>query len=170
MMHLLRRAAEDLFPGYFALVRATGALSIAVHLLGFPGVAKALLVFNLAAYATLWTLVLTRLACFPGKFLADLVDHGRGPGFFTLVAGTCVLGTQVLVVGHALNVALWLWGAGIALWFVLMYTFFAAVMVRAGKPSIANGINGAWLIAAVATQSVAVLGASLGGVSDIGDR
>src|SRR3546814_3711255 len=83
---------------------ATGALSIAVHLLGFPGVAKALLVFNLAAYATLWTLVLTRLACFPGKLLADLVDHGRGPGFFTLVAGTCVLGTQVLVVGHALNV------------------------------------------------------------------
>src|SRR3546814_12727685 len=79
MMNLLRRAAEDLFPGYFALVMATGALSIAVHLLGFPGVAKALLVFNLAAYATLWILVLTRLACFPGKLLADLVDHGRGP-------------------------------------------------------------------------------------------
>lgn len=167
-MNLLRRAAEDLFPGYFALVMATGALSIAIHLQGFPRIAQAFLVFNVAAYAALWTLVLTRLACFPGKMLADLVDHGRGPGFFTLVASTCVLGTQVLVVGHAQTVALWLWGAGIALWVVVMYAFFTAVMVRARKPSLATGINGAWLIAAVATQSVAVLGASIGGVIDIG--
>ncbi len=105
-MNLLRRAAEDLFPGYLALVMATGALSIAIHLLGFPRIAQALLVFNLAAYAALWSLVLARLVCFPGKMLADLVDHGRGPGFFTLVAGTCVLGTQVLVVGHAQDIAL----------------------------------------------------------------
>lgn len=166
-MSLLRRAAEDLFPGYFALVMATGALSIAIQLLGFAVVAQALLVFNLAAYAVLWCLVLTRLACFPRKLLADLVDHGRGPGFFTLVAGTCVLGTQMVVVGNAPGVALWLWGAGIALWILVMYAFFTAVTVRARKPSLANGINGAWLIAAVATQSVAVLGGTLGGVVEI---
>jgi tellurite resistance protein TehA-like permease len=167
-MNLLRRAAEDLFPGYFALVMATGALSIAILLLGFPRFARALLIFNIAAYATLWVLVLTRLVCFPGKLLGDLVDHERGPGFFTLVAGTCVLGTQLLVVGHAPDTALWLWGLGILLWVVVMYGFFAAVMVRARKPSIASGINGAWLIAAVATQSIAVLGASIGGFVDIG--
>ncbi len=167
-MNLLRRAAEDMFPGYFALVMATGALSIALHLLGFPRAAQALLVFNVAAYVAMWSLVLIRITCFPRKMLADLVDHGRGPGFFTLVAGTCVLGTQVLVVGHAPDTALWLWGLGIVLWVVVMYAFFTAVMVRDRKPSIASGINGAWLIAAVATQSVAVLGASLGGAIDIG--
>jgi tellurite resistance protein TehA-like permease len=38
-----------------------------------------------------------------------------------------------------------------------MYTFFTAVTVRVRKPTLAHGINGAWLIAAVATQSVVVL-------------
>src|SRR3546814_5487805 len=66
-MNLLRRAAEDMFPGYFALVMATGALSIAIHLLGFPRVAQALLAFNIAAYAAMWSLILIRLTCFPGK-------------------------------------------------------------------------------------------------------
>jgi tellurite resistance protein TehA-like permease len=42
-----------------------------------------------------------------------------------------------------------------------MYGFFTAVIVRVKKPTLAEGINGAWLIAAVATQSVAVLGVAL---------
>src|SRR3546814_149616 len=41
-------------------------------------------------------------------------------------------------------------------------------MGRSTRTSIAARSNGAWLIAAVATHSVAVLGASLGGVLDIG--
>jgi tellurite resistance protein TehA-like permease len=42
-----------------------------------------------------------------------------------------------------------------------MYSFFATVVTRAEKPDLESGINGAWLIAAVATQSVAVLGGTL---------
>ncbi|MDP2333126.1 MAG: hypothetical protein Q8M19_20765 [Reyranella sp.] len=38
-----------------------------------------------------------------------------------------------------------------------MYGFFTAVTIRARKPSLAAGINGAWLIGAVATQSIVVL-------------
>ncbi|EES74102.1 tellurite resistance/C4-dicarboxylate transporter family protein [Paenibacillus barengoltzii] len=49
-------------------------------------------------------------------------------------------------------------GFGISLWVVIMYTFFTAVTVRKEKPTLAEGINGAWLIAAVATQSVSILG------------
>jgi tellurite resistance protein TehA-like permease len=165
---LLRRAAEDLFPGYFALVMATGELSVALHLMAPPVFAQALLVFNLAAFAVLWALVLTRLACFPRRMLADLADHGRGPGFFTLVAGTCVFGVQVLAVGHAPQAALWLWGIGIALWGIVMYGFFTAVIVSRRQPPPGAGINGVWLIAAVATQSVAVLGGALAGESAVG--
>lgn len=39
-----------------------------------------------------------------------------------------------------------------------MYVFVTAVMVREQKPSLEVGINGAWLIAALATQSVLILG------------
>ena len=39
-----------------------------------------------------------------------------------------------------------------------MYSFFTAVITRDEKPSLEDGINGAWLIAAVATQSVSTLG------------
>lgn len=42
-----------------------------------------------------------------------------------------------------------------------MYTFFTAVTVREKKPDLGEGINGAWLIAAVGTQSVSVLGTLL---------
>ncbi len=42
-----------------------------------------------------------------------------------------------------------------------MYTFFTAVTIRKDKPSITEGINGAWLIAAVATQSISILGTLL---------
>ncbi len=42
-----------------------------------------------------------------------------------------------------------------------MYTFFTAVTVRENKPSIELGLNGAWLIAVVATQSISVLGTLL---------
>src|SRR5690625_1397127 len=54
-----------------------------------------------------------------------------------------------------------LWQLGLAILGLLMYSFFTAVTIRGTKPSLAAGINGAWLIAAVATQSVVVLRAAL---------
>ena len=54
-----------------------------------------------------------------------------------------------------------LWFAGISLWVVIMYTFFTAVTVRENKPSIEAGLNGGWLLAVVATQSISVLGTLL---------
>lgn len=151
-------AAADLFPGYFALVMATGALSIACQLLGHRTLALALLAVNIPAYAILSALTLTRCAFFFPRIVRDMTDHSRGPGFFTLVAGTCVFGTQLTVVAHAPEIARWFWLFGICLWLVVMYSFFLAVTVRENKPSIETGINGAWLIASVATQSVSVLG------------
>src|SRR6476660_4214114 len=92
---------EELFPGYFAVVMATGIISIGSKLLGLPWIAMPLLWLNVAAYALLSVLLLARLTLYPGRVFSDLCDHNRGPGFFTVVAGTCVLGTQSLVVGEA---------------------------------------------------------------------
>ncbi|MCC6304345.1 MAG: tellurite resistance/C4-dicarboxylate transporter family protein [Rhodobacteraceae bacterium] len=149
--------AASLFPGYFALVMATGVVSIASQLLGLRPVALVLVLVNWVAYPALWTLTLIRAARFRDQLLRDISDHQRAPGFFTIVAGTCVLGTQNVVVIGATGVGTLLWWLGLGLWFVIMYTFFTAVTVRRRKPTLARGINGAWLIAAVSTQAVVVL-------------
>lgn len=136
---------------------ATGVVSIACQLLGLRFIAVPLVGVNWIAYVILWSLTLIRIAKFRELLLHDVADHGRAPGFFTIVAGTCVLGTQNMVVLGAAEVALALWWFGLGLWFLIMYSFFTAVTTRGRKPTLSRGINGAWLIAAVATQSVVVL-------------
>jgi len=154
-------AVRDLFPGYFALVMATGIVSVAAHLHDMPRIAIGLLAVNVVAYAVLSAMLVTRLVAYPGRVLEDFRDHGRGPGFFTLVAGTCMLGAELLVVAGATAPAWVLFWVGAGLWTVVMYGFFTATIVREKKPSLEAGINGAWLIAIVATQAVSVLGVLL---------
>jgi tellurite resistance protein TehA-like permease len=153
--------AESLYPGYFALVMATGALSIALHLHGYEIPARALLALNVVAYAVLAALLVLRLIRFPRRVVADMAEHARAPGFFTVVAGTCVLGTDLAITAGLTRPAMVLWEIGIALGVVVMYSFFFAVVTRPQKPDLESGINGAWLIAAVAAQSVSILGAVL---------
>lgn len=155
------RVAADLFPGYFALVMATGIISIATYQLEMKPLAWTLLVVNVIAYVVLWFLLLLRLTIFFARVRADITDHVRGPGFFTVVAATCVLGSQLVIITGQYRVAEVLWFLGLLLWALIMYTFFAAITVRENKPSVEIGLNGAWLIAVVATQSVSVLGTLL---------
>ena len=157
----LTGAVEHLFPGYFALVMATGIVSIAAHALRMPWIAWALLAVNISAYAVLVCLLAVRLVAYSPRVLEDLNSHARGPGFFTVVAGTCVLGSQIVILTGRAGVAHALWIAGIVLWVVVMYAFFTATVVREAKPSLETGINGAWLLGIVATQSVSVLGTLL---------
>jgi tellurite resistance protein TehA-like permease len=104
-----------------------------------------------------------RVTLFFPRIKQDIADHVRGPGFFTVVAGTCVLGSQLVIVLGRFSVAAFLWVAALVLWLVIMYTFFTAVTVRENKPTIESGLNGAWLLAVVATQSISVLGTLLAG-------
>src|SRR5436190_3684669 len=154
-------AAENLFPGYFALVMATGIISIAAFQLSMKPVAWILLAINLIAYAVLWILLLIRLLRFFPRVKTDITDHARGPGFFTIVAGTCVLGSQLVIVLGQYKAAMGLWIIGLGLWILIMYTFLAAVTVQEDKPPLETGINGTWLLATVATQSISVLGTLL---------
>ena len=157
----LSRAAADLFPGYFALVMATGIISIACFFLGMKSISLALLIIGLIGYVVLGLLLLIRLLFFFSRVKADIQDHVRGPGFFTVVAGSCVLGSALLIVLDQFRPALVLWLAGVSLWVVIMYTFFTAVTVRENKPSIEAGLNGGWLLIVVSTQSISVLGTLL---------
>jgi tellurite resistance protein TehA-like permease len=152
---------RELYSGYFALVMATGIVSIASFRLGYELVAYALLVINVVAYLVLWVLAIARVVLHPRRFAVDLTSHGTGPGFFTVVAGTAVLGSQVLLLTGMRPVAEALWWLATVLWVLIIYTFFTAITVRETKPTIDEGLSGAWLIAVVATQSVPVLGGLL---------
>ncbi len=150
---------RDLSPAYFALVMATGIVSIACHFLGMDFLAYPLFYLNQFFYLVLWLLTLGRLFRFSSHLLADLVDHSRGVGFLTLVAGTNVLGSQFVLLASNQRAAMTLWIVGLALWLVLIFTFFTVMTVKEQKPSLEAGINGAWMLTVVSTQSIAVLGA-----------
>ncbi len=161
MKRLLNERIAELFPGYFAMVMATGIVSVAASLEGITWFARALLWLNAPVYVVLVALTVARAIWHREPMARDLADHGRSPGFFTTVAGTCMLGTQLLVVQGDTETAELLWLAGAALWLVITYGFFTIVTVKEQKPPIQTGLNGSWLLAVVETQSIAVLGALL---------
>jgi tellurite resistance protein TehA-like permease len=146
-------------PAYFALVMATGIISIAA--LDFQLVALSLGLFavNLVAYAVLAAVTLVRALKYPRLLFADMTDHRIGPGFFTAVAGSSIIGAQFLLIAHSLAATTFFLALGVILWVGLTYTIFTAFTIKRDKPTLEHGITGAWLIAVVATQSVAVLAA-----------
>ena len=77
----------SLHPAYFAMVMATGIVSIAAQLLGMTAVAWLLFALNLVFYPALVALTIVRIARYRDRVVADLLDHGRSVGFFTTVAG-----------------------------------------------------------------------------------
>lgn len=155
----------DLFPGYFALVMATGILAIGAVQQGIRWLAWTLLWLNAAFYVALWALYLVRLARYRARFLDDLTSHQRGPAFLTMVAGTNVLGSGFVLIAGSRAAGVALWALGLALWVVLFYTVVAAVTIREPKPDLATGLNGGWLLLVVGTESVGVLASLLAGGS-----
>ncbi len=156
-----RAGLAGLSPAYFGMVMATGIVSIAAHLLGLAWLARGLYLLNCAFYAALWALYLLRLWWHPRAFFQDLFDHLRGPGYFTSIAASGVLGSQTVVLYGWLSAAFALWCVAIALWLGFTYAIFTILTVKEAKPPLDRGINGGWLLAVVATQSIAVLSALL---------
>ena len=154
-------AIKNLPPVYFSLVMATGIVSIAAHFEGFETIAQLLLWVNSAAYVTLWILYLVRLFRFPKQFGGDFFNFPRGVGYFTIVAGTCVLGSQINIVAGNPDVSGWLWLFGLGLWPLITYSIFTCFTVAPDKPDLAKGLNGGWLVAVVACQGVSLLGSQL---------
>jgi tellurite resistance protein TehA-like permease len=143
------------------MIMATGIVSIATDLMEMKAIGLALCWLNLLLFIVLWILTLARLVWHRRRFLSDLFDHNRSVGFFTAAAGSCVLGSQWLLIFQNAQMARLLWLFGIVLWIGLTYTVFTVLTVKENKPSLAEGINGGWLLAIVATQSVSNLGTLL---------
>ncbi len=149
----------EMSPAYFGMVMATGIVSLAAHFLVWPQIAQTLFQLNVVVYAVLCGLTVWRAVAHTRRFFGDMVDHLRGPGFFTTVAATCILGSQFILLGADLTTGSALWALATLLWVGLTYTIFAGFTIKEVKPTLDKGINGAWLLAVVATQSIAALSA-----------
>lgn len=142
-------------PGYFALVMATGIVSIACRLLGYPTVADVLLVTTMAGFVVLLIAYAARAIRFPRRFAASLRAPSSAVAYFTVVAGTNVLATALLA--HDLwIISLILGVAALLLWLVLTYGLFSLIVLAGHRPLLRE-ITGVWLVWVVGTQSVAVL-------------
>ncbi len=148
-------------PAYFGMVMATGIVSLAAHFLGQDWIAQALFYLNGLFYPALVVLSVLRALRHPQRFFGDMVDHLRGPGFFTTVAATGILGSQFILLDANYTLGTALWAFATLLWIALTYTIFAGFTIKEEKPTLDEGINGAWLLAVVATQSIAALSALL---------
>jgi tellurite resistance protein TehA-like permease len=156
----VRLAVEGLTPGYFALVMASGIISVGLQLQGFRLLSLALLVVCAVAFVVLLGLTLWRFLAFRRATNEDFTDPRRGFGFFTFVAGTNVLGVRLSMEGAHELAAVLLTLAGLA-WLVLGYVVpWTAVLGPQQRPVVATA-NGTWFIWVVASQSVAVAAATL---------
>lgn len=153
----------DMSPAGFGLVMATGIVSVAAHMLAYPRIADILFDLNIGFYLALWALTFARAFRHARPFFNDFADHLRGPGFFTMVAGTSILGSQFVLLQGDYRMGWLLWMLAAALWLVLTYAIFAALTIRLDKPALDRGLSGGWLLAVVSTQSLAVLGGMLAG-------
>jgi len=148
---------ESLHPAYFALVMATGIVGIAAQLHGLSLVSLVLFWLNGLFLAVLIIALVLRIARFPRAVAADICSHSRGVGFFTMVAAFGVFGGQLITQLKAVTAAIVFLAITGTLWLVVTYGVFAALVVKEPKPSLADSINGGWLVSVVAAQSVSAL-------------
>jgi tellurite resistance protein TehA-like permease len=154
-------ALAGLFPGYFALVMATGIVAVGAFQQDLDLLAGLLFLVGCVAFVVLASLTVARLVRYPRRLVSDLTHHSTGFSFLTLVAALNVLGGGAAVI-HEWWALTWIaWVASIVCWVLLLYPPLVAVIIDESKPPLGQGINGTWFLLTVATESVAVAGALL---------
>lgn len=146
-------------PGYFALVMASGIVSIGCELLGYVVLSRVILGFTAAAFVVLVAAYVLRLLLFGGFVRHSLSDPTTAMAYFTVVAGTDVLATRLAMGSHS-TVTLALGAAAGLVWLALTYGLPWWVVAEAHRPVLGE-INGTWLIWVVATQSLSIVAAAL---------
>jgi tellurite resistance protein TehA-like permease len=146
-----------LFPGYFALVMATGIVAIGAEQQNVHLLADALYGITVIAYVVLAVLLGLRIIRYRPLFVADLTNHAKGFAFLTTVAATNVLASSSIVIHGWWDLAWALWWFSLVLWAAFVYATLIAVVTGPDKPGLNTGINGSWFLLTVSTQSIAVV-------------
>ena len=152
---MIRRALATLDPGYFALVMASGIVSVGTDLTGYPLLSEIVLWFTMVAFVALVLAYVARIVWFGVYVRQSLRDPTTAMAYFTVVAGTNVLAARLAMAHHPL-VALGLGAAGAIVWVVLTYGLPWSIVAAARRPVLGE-INGTWLVWVVATQSLSIV-------------
>jgi len=154
-----RLTLQVLHPGNFAMVMASGIISIGFQTLHFEVLAEALFIYALAAWLMLLALSAGRALFFAPAVRDDLLNPRMVFSFFTLVAATDIVGLLLLDRGQT-ALALACWSFAFAAWCTLLYLAFSVLTFLTHEHNV-NIVHGGWLIAIVGTQSLVLLGARL---------
>lgn len=150
---------QVLHPGNFAMVMASGIISIGFSTLHFERLAEALYVYAVGAWLMLMALSALRALLYAPAVRDDLLNPRTVFSFFTLVAATDIVGLLLLDRGHT-ALALACWFFAFAAWCTLLYLAFSVLTFLTHEQNV-NVVHGGWLIAIVGTQSLVLLGARL---------
>ena len=145
---------RTLYPGYFASVMATGIVSVALLLSHALALSLALWITGSALLVFLAVIYAIRAMRFPREMRRDFLDPATAFGFFTFIAAVGVMATRFALGGWTYVPGILTIIAAIA-WFTLTYWTFAMLLFTNEKP-IDRALNGSWLIAIVATESLAI--------------
>jgi len=154
----LRRAwlnwVRSLYTGYFSCVMATGIVSVALLLNSTLALSYILWALGFIFLAFLVVVYSLRGVRYSRELGRDFANPATAFGFFTFIAGLGVMATRSALGGWTVVPAILTIVAVIA-WFGLTYWLFASLTFTNQKP-IEQALNGSWLIAIVATESLAI--------------
>ncbi len=153
-----RVLSVDLPADVFAIVMATGIVSVAADDHHYRLIGSVLAVMASAAFVVLAVGLGVKIVARRDVVIAESRDPDTALRMFTFVAAACVLG----VVWRADRVALWVLAVLAALgWLVLMPLAIRDVRSRP-RAELQDHARGSWLLVSVATSGLATTAADLG--------
>lgn len=162
---IIGNGIKNFHPAYFAMVMATGILSIAFEAMAFSGIASVLFTLNLFFYLILCTIFTARMMFFLPDLMADLRNLRRALLFLTFVIGTNTIGMQLVTFQQATGLAIILWIIALTGWLVCIYFILLDLISMLGKP-VHEIVNGTTLLVVVSTVSIPLLGIRLVDATD----
>lgn len=156
----LARAARAATPGSFAMVMATGIVSAALRLDGYPVPGDVLLAIAGAGFVLLVGVTCWRAARLPMLLRADLTSPDLVFSAFAFAAACAVLASGLAATGYP-YIAAALAAAAAAAWLATTVLIGVRVLASPGaRPHIAD-VNATWFLWAVATQSLVIAAAAV---------
>ncbi|HWS40665.1 MAG TPA: tellurite resistance/C4-dicarboxylate transporter family protein [Arenimonas sp.] len=152
-------SVQYLHPGNFALVMASGIISLGMEILGNRVLADFLFFFAVSAWIVLIILSLLRLIRYTVQLRDELLNPRMVFSYFTLVAATDIIGLLFMDRGYA-TLALICWIIAFAAWCSLLYLAFSVLTFLSHEHNV-NIVHGGWLITIVGTQSLVLLGSRI---------
>jgi tellurite resistance protein TehA-like permease len=153
-------ALRSLSPGYFALVMATGVVSIGLRVDRRPVLSRVLLAITALSFVVLLLLTVWRFVSHRQELIEDFTHPLSGFGFYSFVAAANVLGARLAMGGWRLVPLALLLVSAVA-WLLRGYAVPWTTHLGSDEHPIVAAANGTWFMWAVAGQSIAVAAATL---------